>query len=29
MRKLKNWKKVNEAHYGFANAVKEQKFTTL
>lgn len=29
MRKLKSWKQINEAHYGFADAVKAQKFTTL
>jgi hypothetical protein len=29
MRKLKSWKATNEAHYGFANAVKDQKFTSL
>jgi len=29
MRKLKSWKAINEAHYGFANAVKDQKFTSL
>jgi glutathione S-transferase len=29
MRKLESWKKVNEAHYGFASAVKDQPFKRL
>ena len=29
MRKLDSWKKVNEAHYGFASAVKDQPFKRL
>jgi len=29
MRKLESWNRVNEAHYGFANAVKDQAFKTL
>lgn len=29
MRKLKSWKKINEAHYGFVNAVKDKPFKTL
>jgi glutathione S-transferase len=29
MRKLGSWTKVNEAHYGFASAVKDQPFTRL
>jgi glutathione S-transferase len=29
MRKLASWQKVNEAHYGFANAVKDQPFKGL
>jgi glutathione S-transferase len=29
MRKLESWKRVNEAHYGFANAVKDQAFQAL
>jgi hypothetical protein len=29
MRKLRTWKQINEAHYGFKEAVKEKKFTTL
>ena len=29
MRKLDSWKKVNEAHYGFANAVKDKPFKVL
>jgi glutathione S-transferase len=29
IRKLDSWKKVNEAHYGFASAVKDQPFKRL
>ena len=29
LRKLKSWNKVNEAHYGYQNAVKEQPFKVL
>jgi glutathione S-transferase len=29
MRKLASWKKVNEAHYGYASAVKDQPFKRL
>jgi glutathione S-transferase len=29
MRKLKSWKKVNEAHYGFADYLKDKPFKTL
>jgi glutathione S-transferase len=29
IRKLESWKKVNEAHYGFASAVKDQPFKRL
>jgi glutathione S-transferase len=29
MRKLQSWKAVNEAHYGFVNAVKDQPFKSL
>jgi len=29
MRKLESWKKVNEAHYGYASAVKDQPFKRL
>ena len=29
MRKLKAWKKVNEAHYGFADYLKDKPFKTL
>ena len=29
MKKLKSWPKVNEVFYGFAGAVKDQKFVTL
>jgi glutathione S-transferase len=29
MRKLESWGKVNEAHYGFARAVKDQPFKRL
>ena len=29
MRKLESWKQVNEAHYGFQNAVKDQSFKAL
>ena len=29
MRKLESWKKINEHHYGFASAVKDQPFKAL
>jgi glutathione S-transferase len=29
MRKLGSWKKINEAHYGFQSAVKDQPFEAL
>jgi glutathione S-transferase len=29
IRKLESWKKVNEAHYGFATAVKDRPFKRL
>jgi glutathione S-transferase len=29
MRKLDSWKRINEAHYGFANAVKDKPFKAL
>jgi glutathione S-transferase len=29
MKQLSSWKSVNEAHYGFANAVKDQPFKAL
>lgn len=29
MRKLQSWKAVNEAHYGFVNAVKDKPFKAL
>ena len=29
MRKLASWKGVNEAHYGFVNAVKDKPFKAL
>ena len=29
MRKLESWKGINEAHYGFVNAVKDKPFKAL
>ena len=29
MKKLPNWDKVNEALYGYKNAVKDQQFVTI